>query len=136
MRGAIVLLALLLALALPASGFAQGANPFAPSTPSPAQSAPAPDPEPVPAPSTIDDGADDGLTGTQQLLALLAAAAMIALIAWFIVRDAHQSAPVADEESESTVQAQARVKGTAQRHARARQRSKAARRQRKRNRAR
>ncbi|WP_205698251.1 hypothetical protein [Conexibacter sp. SYSU D00693] len=78
-----VLLALLGALALPATAAAQS-NPF---QPLPAPQQPAPEPLPV-------DDEDDGLGVTETLLIVLAAGCLIGGIAWFVVRDARGAAPV------------------------------------------
>jgi hypothetical protein len=79
----LALVALVLAVA-PAAALAQG-DAFGPLPP-----APSPQPEPVPAPAPADDG---GLDVLDTVLIAAAALALVAGIAWFIVRDARGAAP-------------------------------------------
>ena len=72
-------------LAWPAAAVAQG-SPFGPIPQTPPEQAPAPAP-------TNTDPADDGLSERQQLLIGLASVALIAGIAWAILRDAKSAAP-------------------------------------------
>jgi len=132
-RISIVLVALILGLAMPASAPAQ----FGPTN--------------VPAPLTQPDDSQDatpfeedtGLSTLQLVLIFGAAIAVIALIAWFIMRDAHRAAPAA-ERGRAPEPAAADGAGAARKSAREREReqarkrskAKAVRNQRKKNRPR
>ncbi len=122
-----MVLVLCLPLAAPAGALAQG-DPFGPIPQSPQ-----PTPTVAPAPA---DPTDDGLSDTQQLLIALAGFVLLLGIAWAIVRDARQSAPVSG--AADPLEAGERTKGSRtppkRRVKQGRQRAKAARQARKRNR--
>lgn len=126
-RAAIVLAVLLLSLAPCAVATAQ----LGPSAPSPLTQDDRPPPPPVNA-----DASDDGGLSTLQLVLIFGSAmAILALIAWVILRDAHRAAPVQDRALPAggrKLSARERERQQRQR----RDRAKAARRQRKRNRPR
>lgn len=84
------ILALLVAalLALPAG--AQAQSPFAP-LPQPRQ-------EPPPAPTVTNPRDDDGLTAGQTILILVAAGGLLSGIAFMVVRDARNRAPVVERD--------------------------------------
>jgi hypothetical protein len=126
-RLAIVLVALLLSLA-PCSIAAAQLGPSAP--PSLTQDEP---PPPAPANSHADD--DGGLSTLQLVLIFGSAMAVLAGIAWIILRDAHRAAPVQERPHAPTdrkLSARERERQQRQR----RDKAKAARQQRKRNRQR
>ena len=81
-----VLTALVLLLA--AAPAAAQQDPFGPIPQAPQPS------EPAPAPSNPNANDDDGLSGLESALIGLAAAGLIAGLAWFILRDARRRAPV------------------------------------------
>lgn len=134
-RSAIILLALGALIAPATAGAQTGGSPFAPSPSAPAQPAPSPPVQQAPQPIVDDTSSDDGLSKGQEILIFAVGLALLGGIAWFIVRDAHAAAPVADIEQEHE-QEHERTKVTTQHRAASRKRAKAARRQRKRNRVR
>jgi hypothetical protein len=86
MKGRCLALFLLIAMAAPSSGFAQGGgggNPFGP-LPQPAPEAPA---QPEPQPADTSTGDDDGLGGTAFWLIIGTTGAIFAVIVFLITRD-------------------------------------------------
>jgi hypothetical protein len=99
--------------------------------------APAPltqqDPPPPPEAPKTDEG---GLSTLQKVLIFGSAAAILVLIGWFIVRDAHKAAPI-QERGPQTPEEKRMSARERERHQRQRRaKDKAARRQRKKNRSR
>jgi hypothetical protein len=126
-RAAIVLAVLLLSLAPRAVATAQ----LGPSAPSPLTQDQSPPPPPVNG-NANDDG---GLSTLQLVLIFGSAMAILALIAWVILRDAHRAAPVENRPlpaADRRLSARERERQQRQR----RDKAKAARQQRKRNRPR
>lgn len=123
-RLAIVLVALLLSLAPCPIAAAQ----LGPTAPSPLTE----NEPPPPANTNADD--DGGLSTLQLVLIFGSAMAVLAAIAWIILRDAHRAAPVQERPHAPTDRLSARERER-QQHQR-RDKAKAARRQRKRNRPR
>jgi hypothetical protein len=125
---AIVLLALLWSLAAGPLAVAQiGPNAPAPLTQN--------SPPPPPAPANTNASDNGGLSTLQLVLIFGSAMAVLAAIAWIILRDAHRAAPVQDRPhspAEKKLSAHERERQQRQR----REKAKAARRQRKRNRPR
>lgn len=93
MRRTVVTAVLLLALAAPAAGLAQG-SPFAPLPP-----APAPAPEPVQGPENTFGNADDGMDPWQMLVIFGGALALLAGISFAILGDARRRAPTEERRS-------------------------------------
>jgi hypothetical protein len=126
-RVAILLAALLLCLA-PCSIAAAQLGPSAPS--------PLTQDEPPPPPPANPNATDDGGLSTLQLVLIFGSAmAILAAIAWIILRDAHRAAPVQERPrvpAETKLSARERERQQRQR----RDKAKAARQQRKRNRPR
>jgi hypothetical protein len=126
-RLAIVLAALVLSLtAAPVAGAQLG-----PSAPAPLTQ----NPPPPPAPANTNATDDGGLSTLQLVLIFGSAMAVLAAIAWVILRDAHRAAPVpvrSQDKAGQKLSARERERQQRQR----RDKAKAARRQRKRNRAR
>jgi len=92
-----------------------------------------PDPPPPPEAPKPDDG---GLSSFQRILIFGSAAAILVLIGWFIVRDAHKAAPVQERgpRAPADTKMSARERERHQRQRRAKE--KAAKQQRKKNRPR
>jgi len=128
-RPGAVLVALILALTVPAGAWAQTDSPFGPLPQPPQQPGPAPTPVPVP----VQPEVDGGLEGWQQLALLGGAVLLLAAIATAIVRDARRSAPVAGPGERSEEAAGKRAERSRKRGA-ARRKGRAARTARKRNR--
>jgi hypothetical protein len=127
-RLAIVLAALLLSVAAAPVAVAQ----VGPSVPSPlTQNAP----PPPPAPANRAAGDDGGLSTLQLVLIFGSAMAVLAAIAWVILRDAHRAAPV-QERPHTPAEKQLSARERERRQRQRRDKAKAARRQRKRNRPR
>ena len=126
-RSLIVLVALVLSLAPCAVAAAQ----LGPNVPDPLVQEP-----PPPPPSVNSDAEDDGGLSTLQLVLIFGGAmAVLAFIAWVILRDARRAAPVAEgraHASSGKPQLSARERERLQRQRR--DKAKAARQQRKRNR--
>ena len=121
----------LLALLAPAGALAQD-NPFGPIPQAPPEQAPPPEDDDDQ--NAFDD--DEGISDRQQLLIIIAGGLMVLGIAWFIVRDARRSAPVAEHrgpEEGGTVSKGTRTPKK-QRVTQGRAKAKQARRARKRNR--
>jgi hypothetical protein len=126
-RAAIVLVVLLLGLA-PCSIAAAQLGPQAPS--------PLTQGDEQPAPAANRDADDDGGLSTLQMVLIFGSAmAVLAAIAWIILRDAHRAAPVAERAAPAT-QAKLSARERERQQRQRRERAKAARRQRKRNRPR
>lgn len=124
---AVVLVALIVSFGPAAIATAQ----LGPNVPSPLTR---PEPPPPPeAPKPADEG---GLSTLQKILIFGSAAAILVLIGWFIVRDAHKAAPVQERgpRDPEGKRMSARERERQQRQRRAR--DKAAKRQRKKNRPR
>jgi hypothetical protein len=93
-------------------------------------------PEPPPPPQAPKPADDGGLSALQKILIFGSAGAILILIGWFIVRDAHKAAPVQERgpRNPDGKRMSARERERHQRQRRAR--DKAAKRQRKKNRPR
>jgi len=89
----LTIILLLLAFLAPAGALAQD-NPFGPIPQAPPQQTAPPEDEDDNTNSAFDD--DEGLSDRQQLLIVLAGGIFVLGIAWFILRDARRSAPVAE----------------------------------------
>lgn len=126
-RAAIVVVVLLLSLA-PCSIAAGQLGPQAP--------APLTQGDEQPAPAANRDADDDGGLSTLQMVLIFGSAmAVLALIAWVILRDAHRAAPV-EERSALAAQPKLSARERERQQRQRRERTKAARQQRKRNRPR
>jgi hypothetical protein len=126
---AIVLAALLLSLAATSGADAQ----IGPSAPAPlTQNAPPPPPA---APAGTNANDDGGLSTLQLVLIFGSAMAVLAAIAWIILRDAHRAAPV-PERSRGPAEQKPSARERERQQRQRRDKAKAARRQRKRNRPR
>ena len=126
-RLAIALVALLLSLA-PCPIAAAQLGPSAP--PSLTQDEP-----PPPAPANSDANDDGGLSTLQLALIFGSAMAVLAAIAWIILRDAHRAAPV-QERSHTPIDTKLSARERERQQRQRRAKAKAARQQRKRNRQR
>ncbi|MCA1679392.1 MAG: hypothetical protein LC777_10805 [Actinobacteria bacterium] len=92
-----------------------------------------PDPPPAPEAPKTDEG---GLSTLQRILIFGSAAAILVLIGWFIVRDAHKAAPVQEHAPRTPDEKRMSARERERRQRQRRARDKAARRQRKKNRQR
>jgi hypothetical protein len=101
-----------------------------PNAPAPLTQDPPPPPEP---PKPADEG---GLSTSQKVLIFGSAAAILVLIGWFIVRDAHKAAPVQEHGPRTPEQKRMSARERERHQRQRRARDKAARRQRKKNRPR
>ena len=128
MRAPACLLAVLVLLAAPAGALAQG-NPLGP--------LPSPAPEPAETVVVASDDSGDGLESWQQALILGAGVILLGGIAWAIVSDARNRAPVKDGElAHPGLDGPVKRNRSAKQRQRARAKAKTARRQRKANRRR
>jgi hypothetical protein len=127
-RLALVLVTLLLSLvAAPVAGAQLGPNAPAPLT----QNAP-----PPPAPVNTNAADDGGLSTLQLVLIFGSAMAVLAAIAWIILRDAHRAAPVPERSHGPAEQKKLSARERERQQRQRRDKAKAARQQRKRNRPR
>jgi hypothetical protein len=90
-----------------------------------------PDPPPPPEAPKADEG---GLSTMQKILIFGSAAAILALIGWLIVRDAHKAAPVQTRAPSSTPEKRMSTRERERHQRQRRAKGKAARQQRKKNR--
>ena len=125
----IVLVAVLLSLVAAPLAVAQ----VGPNVPAPLRQDQPPPPPPPPANSNASD--NGGLSTLQLVLIFGSAMAVLAGIAWIILRDAHRAAPV-QERSQAPVEKKLSARERERQQRQRRDKAKAARRQRKRNRPR
>jgi hypothetical protein len=125
-------LAVVLSLVLAPAALAQVSDPFAPESPVPGQQQQQQTQAPVP--QTRTSTGNGGLAGWQEALIFIAAAVLMGGIAYGIIRDARQRAPVREPAAEAAAAAGGR-RPAADAKARARAKQKSARQQRKRNRS-
>jgi hypothetical protein len=125
----IVLVAVLLSLVAAPLAVAQ----VGPNVPAPLRQDQPPPPPPPPANSNASD--NGGLSTLQLVLIFGSAMAVLAGIAWIILRDAHRAAPV-QERSQAPAEKKLSARERERQQRQRRDKAKAARRQRKRNRPR